>query len=308
MGGAGVDTRFEDNYKGVQLNALKTAFYHLFRPDSDGVPQAQHFLNTVQGKPYEFLAVDVERVVEPQRELTKAQYADELALFVGAVHDATGVYPHIYTSAGEWGALVGAQHNALFAKCPLWVANYTTGPTPLLPPVWQAWALWQYTSSGSVKGISTRVDMNRVPVVSTKPFTLQPPVTPPMRVTQAYGARVDYYKQFGLCCGHEGLDVGGKDGDPIYAAADGVIKLIAPDNGVHPYGAHVRITSVWHADTYEHIYAHLRGFKAGLMQGDTVHAGDVIGYVGDSGNADGIHLHMTLKRNGVIVNPETYLK
>lgn len=313
MGAAGTDARFEANYAGATANGIASAFYHLFRTDSDPVAQARHLIRTVEGGAEtrfgEFYAVDVERVAG-QPTLSQADYAARLRTFLEYLNQETSTPIWIYTSPGEWAALVGNEQAAWFAQWGLWNAAYTTAATPLLPTPWKdaGYKLWQYTSNGSVKGIEGRVDMNRIPVVSTKPFTLQLPVTAPMRITQVYGARPDYYQQFGLCCGHEGLDAGGKDGDPIYAAADGVVKLIAKDNGVHPYGNHVRITSVWHADTYEHIYAHLRGFKAELVQGDTVHAGDVIGYMGSTGNSTAPHLHITLKRNGVIVDPTPFLK
>lgn len=179
---------------------------------------------------------------------------------------------------------------------------------PLLPRGFSRWVLWQFTSDGAIDGVKGRCDVNRTPpFVSTKQFTLRPPIDPPMRITQVYGARPEYYAQFGLD-GHEGLDMGGKDGDPIYAAADGIVKLLAPDNGIHPYGAHLRITHNWHNDSYETIYAHLRGFRAGLTLGQNVHAGDVIGYMGSSGNSTGVHVHMTLKKNGKIIDPTPYLK
>lgn len=309
MGTAGTDARFEANYAGVTTNGIASAFYHLLRTDSDPVAQARHFLRAVDGKPAQFLAPDVEHV-DGQPTLSQADYAARLRTFLETLDAETNTPIWIYTSPGEWAALVGNEQAAWFSQWGLWNAHYTTAAEPLLPTPWKdaGYKLWQFTSSGKVAGIDTRVDMNKVPVVSTAKFTLQLPVPAPARVTQVYGERVEYYKQFGLCCGHEGTDYGGKDGDPIYAAADGVVKLIAKDNGVHPYGNHVRITSVWHADTFEHIYAHLRGFKAELVQGDTVHAGDVIGYMGSTGNSSGVHLHLTLKRNGVIVDPTPYLK
>lgn len=309
MGGAGIDARFEANYAGATANGVASAFYHLLRTDSDGAAQARHFLRTIDGNPAVFLAPDVERV-DGQPTLSQRDYAALLRTFLETLDTETNTPIWIYTSPGEWAALVGNEQAAWFAQFGLWNAHYTTAPEPLLPTPWKGagYKLWQYTSSGSVKGIEGRVDMNRIPVVSTKQFTLQSPVTAPLRVTQAYGARYDYYmKEFGLP-GHEGVDMGGKDGDPIYAAADGVVKLIAKDDGVHPYGNHVRITHTWHADTFETVYAHLRGFKTELVQGDTVHAGDVIGYMGSSGNSTGTHVHITLKRNGVIVDPTPYLK
>lgn len=128
----------------------------------------------------------------------------------------------------------------------------------------------------------------------------------PPRITQRYGARPEYYKQFGLE-GHEGTDFGGVSGDPVYAAADGVVKLIAKDDGKHPYGSHIRMTHPHGSDTWETIYAHLRGFVVDLMVGSAVKAGQQIGYLGSTGNSSGPHLHFSLKRNGVIVNPEPYL-
>lgn len=135
-------------------------------------------------------------------------------------------------------------------------------------------------------------------------FKLVSPVDGTLRITQAYGARYDYYMtNFGLP-GHEGIDLGGSDGAPILAAADGTIKLIAKDDGVHPYGNQVRIT---HSGGYETVYAHLRGFQPGLVQGDAVKAGDVIGFMGDTGNSEGVHLHLTLKKDGKIIDPTPYL-
>ena len=135
-------------------------------------------------------------------------------------------------------------------------------------------------------------------------FWLLTPVTLPPRITQVYGARPEYYAQFGLP-GHEGIDYGGSDGAPIYAAADGVVKLIAKDDGKHPYGNHMRIT---HEGGYESVYAHLRGFVAGLVKGDKVTVGQQIGYMGSTGNSTGTHLHFTLKHEGEIVDPTPYFR
>jgi murein DD-endopeptidase MepM/ murein hydrolase activator NlpD len=140
------------------------------------------------------------------------------------------------------------------------------------------------------------------------PFEPQYPVAAPVRVTQVYGARYDYYMEnFGLP-GHEGEDYGGKDGDPVFAAESGTVKLIAKDDGKHPYGSHIRITHQRGNDVYETIYAHLRGFVAGIVQGDKVRTGQQIGYLGNTGNSTGPHLHFSLKKNGALVNPAQFLK
>lgn len=131
------------------------------------------------------------------------------------------------------------------------------------------------------------------------------PVNSPYRITQRYGARPEYYAQFGLD-GHEGQDYGGALDDSIFAAATGTVKLVAKDNGVHPYGSHIRITHKHGDDTYETIYAHLNSFSKDLRVGELVTKGRRIGFMGTTGNSTGVHLHFTLKKNGGIVNPEPY--
>jgi lysozyme len=52
----------------------------------------------------------------------------------------------------------------VFAKYPLWIANYTTKPQPLVPANnWggNGWMFWQYTENGSVAGVKGDVDRNR---------------------------------------------------------------------------------------------------------------------------------------------------
>jgi murein DD-endopeptidase MepM/ murein hydrolase activator NlpD len=114
-------------------------------------------------------------------------------------------------------------------------------------------------------------------------------------------------ENFGLP-GHEGVDYGGKEGDLVFAAADGVVKLIAKDDGKHPYGNQIRLTHKSGPDTFETIYAHLRGFVSELKQGDTVKAGQQIGTLGSTGNSTGPHLHFSVKKNGALVNPAQFLK
>lgn len=304
MGVAGFDARLIDNAWAGDY--LPTGFYHLLRPEHEGAQQAQHFLDALllyqlPTLPY---AVDVELdgsdVQKPQ---TPERIAHVLRDFILKMEQITGAKPVIYTGAWFWNPKVGGQHDALFAQCPLWIAEYGTD-SPRLPRGFETYWLHQYTSSGTIDGITGRVDMNRV--AGKTEFKLMYPVDNP-RVTQVYGARPEYYAQFGLP-GHEGIDYGGADGTPIYAAAGGTIKLVAKDNGVHPYGNHIRITHSHNGDVYETIYAHLRGFKSELKAGDAVSAGAVIGYMGSTGNSTGTHLHFTLKKNGGIVNPAPYFE
>ena len=81
------------------------------------------------------------------------------------------------------------------------------------------------------------------------------------------------------------IDILGKYGSKIYAAWEGKIKHLTHVS----YGTYIEIT---HPDGSKTLYAHLSGWNKKWKDGDTVKAGDVIGYMGSSGkNVTGTHLH-----------------
>jgi murein DD-endopeptidase MepM/ murein hydrolase activator NlpD len=98
---------------------------------------------------------------------------------------------------------------------------------------------------------------------------------------------------------HYGVDYAAPMGTPVAAAANGYIRFIGQDAG---YGNLVVISSFGKYETY---YAHLRRFAPGLHIDSRVTQGQRIGYVGESGEATGPHLHFGIKVNGVWRNPRT---
>ena len=114
---------------------------------------------------------------------------------------------------------------------------------------------------------------------------LHPPLSGPLVVTQAFGARPEVYARWNLP-GHEGLDLRAAAGTPVMAVDDGQVAL-ASDKGA--YGLHYRIGHSWG----ESVYAHLS--KLLVMQGQRVTRGQVIGLSGNTGNSDGPHLHFGLR-------------
>ncbi|MFI5001011.1 MAG: M23 family metallopeptidase [Reyranellales bacterium] len=122
---------------------------------------------------------------------------------------------------------------------------------------------------------------------------------PGARVSSPFGRR-RYYGRGGAGF-HNGIDFEGKFGDPIYAAADGVINH---QGWYFNYGRTVKIS---HADNLETLYAHMSRFAAGVGPGSHVHKGDLIGYVGSTGRSTGPHLHFSTIVNGVFVDPEPFL-
>lgn len=111
---------------------------------------------------------------------------------------------------------------------------------------------------------------------------------------------------------HEGTDIMGEKGLPVVAAADGVISWI-DDECCHLAIDHGEGWSTW--------YIHLNndtpgtddgagwGIADGLVKGSPVTAGQLIGWVGDSGNAEWVApgLHFEIRQNGTAINPYTAL-
>lgn len=58
------------------------------------------------------------------------------------------------------------------ASHPLWVPNWNSVDRPLIPPPWQDWTIWQYTSKGAVDGIQGNVDRNRYNGASLQALTI----------------------------------------------------------------------------------------------------------------------------------------
>ena len=100
---------------------------------------------------------------------------------------------------------------------------------------------------------------------------------------------------------HNGVDLWdhGIYGKPIYATREGVVSYTGW------YGSGGWTVMVDHLDGFKSIYMHMTHFI--VSEGDFVSAGQVIGYVGDSGGTTGPHLHFEIRYNGAAVNPMNYI-
>lgn len=97
--------------------------------------------------------------------------------------------------------------------------------------------------------------------------------------------------------GHQGLDIGATEGQEVYAVADGVLEIQHTDPDTSA-GLGWRLWVDNPIDgTVQYRYYHLAGFADGLEVGSVVTKGQVIGYVGDTGNATpgGHHLHFEVR-------------
>ncbi|MFI3315850.1 MAG: M23 family metallopeptidase [Rikenellaceae bacterium] len=98
---------------------------------------------------------------------------------------------------------------------------------------------------------------------------------------------------------HDGIDLAGTKGDPIYATANGKVIEVRLNSG---YGKNIVID---HGYGYKTRYAHLSKFL--VEQGDTVVRGMQIAELGSTGVSTGPHLHYEVIHNGVHVNPLSFL-
>ena len=108
---------------------------------------------------------------------------------------------------------------------------------------------------------------------------------------------------------HRGTDFAAPGGTPVYAIADGIVSAAA---AVYSYGNCVQIShgTADDGNTYDSLYAHLSSIA--VSQGSAVTKGQVIGYVGNTGNVystggGGYHLHLELRVNRARVNPLAYV-
>lgn len=134
-------------------------------PDVDGRAQADHFLASA-----DIASGDLPPVLDLERAngLTPVQLEAWARAFLERIHERTGVRGAIYASPNFWKNWVGdSTWFATNGYRVLWIAHWTTNPSPTVPASdWAGfgWTFWQYTSDGSVPGIVGRVDLNRAAV------------------------------------------------------------------------------------------------------------------------------------------------
>lgn len=118
----------------------------------------------------------------------------------------------------------------------------------------------------------------------------------------SYPTRGRFTSGFGRRWGrmHKGIDLAGAHGSSIKAADGGTVVFVGRYYGL---GKMIKID---HGNGYETVYGHLSGYKVSV--GDKVGKGETIGYMGNTGNSTGTHLHFEVHKNGTPVNPISYLK
>lgn len=99
---------------------------------------------------------------------------------------------------------------------------------------------------------------------------------------------------------HLGLDLAAPKGTPILAAQSGIVIYRGKD-----FRGFGRLVMIEHPDGWATLYGHLESFL--VEEGQKVKMGDMIGTMGRTGRATGVHLHFEIRRGRVAVDPLNYL-
>jgi lysozyme len=153
--GSYLDTKFDQNWAGMKAAGIIRGAYQFFEPGQDPTTQANIMISKMVG----FGPGDLPPMLD--MEVTGGQspatITAKIHTWVNKIKAATGRTPLIYTGKYFWDPNVQTND---FATFPLVIAAYVKPNCPNTPNAWNKWAMWQYSSSGSVPGISGNVDMD----------------------------------------------------------------------------------------------------------------------------------------------------
>ncbi|WP_226018202.1 M23 family metallopeptidase [Novosphingobium sp. FKTRR1] len=124
------------------------------------------------------------------------------------------------------------------------------------------------------------------------------PVTSNRGTSSNFGMRI--HPVLGGYRAHKGVDLPATTGTPIHATADGTVARADWFGG---YGLYVQLE---HGANLQTRYGHMS--RIAVAEGQRVHKGDVIGYVGSTGRSTGAHLHYEVRIAGEAVNPVPYMQ
>jgi lysozyme len=151
-----VDPKFTANWKGAKAAGLAVGAYQFFRPTQDVNAQADLMIKMLNSVGYG--AGDLPPVidVEVTDGVSGSTVASRVNAWISRVKSGTGRLPSLYTSPGFWSGIGNPTPSTLPY---IWVAHWGVS-CPTLPPAWGRLRFWQYSSKGSVPGISGNVDLD----------------------------------------------------------------------------------------------------------------------------------------------------
>ena len=174
------DPYFMMNWGASKTTGILRSAYHFFRPLEDPVRQAEAFLRLTGGYSGDLPpALDLECSLvklpdgsqhDQWEDVPLAERLPRIMVWLQRLQKECGAAPIIYTSRSFWAEKM-ADTPAL-QDHPLWVAHYTDAPAPKLPRGWTHWRFWQFSQTGTVRGIRGKVDLDRFNGSSTDLYAM----------------------------------------------------------------------------------------------------------------------------------------
>ena len=140
-------------------------------------------------------------------------------------------------------------------------------------------------------------------IISEKGYVF-PPMTNPLgdysfaQTGASVGSRINPFYKVQMT--HNGLDMIAPSGEPVYAAADGVVKDV-----IHSRKGLGNVVEIDHGNGYVTRYAHLADIE--VRKGRKLKRGARIGYVGVSGNSFAPHLHYEVMKDTLVLDPVNHM-
>jgi lysozyme len=151
-----VDPTFATNYAAIKNNGMMRGAYHFGRPSFDPIKQARHFYKTVKPS-----SGDLPMVLDLEENdlLPPAQVKVWTQRFCAELTRKLGRAPLVYTGFYFWRDEAGNSPNNFGMQ--LWMPRWNVASPFPLPIAWSNWTFWQYSSTGSVPGITGDVDLDQ---------------------------------------------------------------------------------------------------------------------------------------------------
>lgn len=119
------------------------------------------------------------------------------------------------------------------------------------------------------------------------------PLTTKFKITQRYRPKKNRK--------HQGIDLAGKKGSPIFSAGAGRVVYVG-----QKFSGYGKMILVDHGKGVATLYSHLNRFF--VRSGQRVHKRQILGTMGKTGRATGVHLHFEVMEDKIPVNPEIYIR
>lgn len=206
-------------------------------------------------------------------------YGVDIQTLIQSYNFGNGFISFVASNGGKWSQELSNQFSTQQAKKLGW-SSYGN-------PNYVSKAMQFLTIEGDSASLNLSFDLEG----QSLPF----PVPNNTTISSPYGPRI--HPVYQTMSFHTGVDFPAPYGSPIISVADGIItKTVNVDNG--GYGLYVMVD---HGSGVVTLYAH--NSKNNVTVGQTVKAGDVIGFIGSTGTSTGNHLHFEVRKDGNYTDP-----